>query len=169
MTTSIISNLERNSQVFHGLLSNIPKEQHLFREAPDKWNLLEIVCHLVDEEKEDFRMRVSTTLEHPGQLPPPIDPPGWVTSRQYGQRDYEAKLAEFQYEREASIAYLRGLESPNWENSYQHPQLVELSALHFLTNWLAHDFHHIRQINAINYAFLKSRGVDLSYAGNWKA
>ena len=47
------------------------------------------------------------------------------------------------------------------------PKYID-SAKQFLNNWLAHDYHHIRQINAIQYDFLKSSsGEALNYAGKW--
>ena len=43
-----------------------------------------------------------------------------------------------------------------------------MSAKLFLTNWLAHDYLHIRQIIRYQYHYLKeSTAIDLGYAGNW--
>ena len=164
----IIELLDINKGVFEVLLKNKNKKEYLWKEQPSRWCLLEVVCHLYDEECEDFRMRVKTTLEHPGELPPQIDPIGWVTRRNYLMQDYDAKLQQFITERSESISFLQSLKKPEWQNSYKHKVLGELSAQHFLFNWLAHDYMHIRQINRIQYQYLQfSTKMDLTYAGTW--
>ena len=89
-------------------------------------------------------------------------------SRNYLGQDYEAKLAEFLLEREKSIAWLRSLVDPKWDNTYLHPKLGPMSAELFLANWLAHDYIHIRQINRLAFEYLQDQSsIDLSYAGNF--
>ncbi len=165
---AIVKELERNKGVFEQLLKNKNPEEYLWRPAPDKWNLLEIVCHLYDEEREDFRARVRHVLETPDSPMPPINPVGWVLERDYAGQEYVAMLDKLLEERHQSLAWLNSLISPQWENVYQHPNLGPLSAKKFLTNWLAHDYLHFRQINRYNYGFLQHQTMeDLSYAGEW--
>lgn len=43
-----------------------------------------------------------------------------------------------------------------------------MSAKLFLTNWLAHDYLHIRQVNRMRYLYLKTQtGIPLDYAGDY--
>jgi hypothetical protein len=164
----IIEKLQIHLQVFEGLLAGKSSNEYLWKPQEDKWCLLEIVCHLVDEEREDFRKRVQHTLEKPDTAPPPINPVAWVTERKYLEQDYREKVSQFMDERLVSVGWLRSLKNPNWQNAYQHPELGALSAYHFLTNWLAHDLLHIRQINALAFQYLnQSNDIDLSYAGRW--
>jgi len=164
----IIDNLATNATVFSDLLKNKSKEEYLWKPSPEKWCLSEIICHLYDEEREDFRARVSCTLETPGQQPPPINPVGWVTERKYIEQDYDLMVGKFMDERKISINWLKSLKDPKWNNSYEHPKLGPLSAEHFLANWLAHDIFHFRQIIRLQYEYLKfTSGNDLTYAGAW--
>lgn len=164
----IAKELERNKKVFKHLLHNLDIAQYMWRPQPGKWCLLEIICHLYDEEREDFRARIKHVLETPEELMPPIDPQGWVTARKYIEQDYEKVLGQFIAERERSVTYLLFLYEPAWGNTYQHPKLGPVSAGLFLNNWLAHDYLHIRQITATKYACLKANaGVPLGYAGDW--
>ena len=112
----IIAKLATNREVFAALLKDKSKEEIFWKPNENKWCLLEIVCHLFDEEREDFKTRVRTTLELPGSLPPPIDPIGWVTERKYIEKDYDEVLANFLKERTTSIAWLQDLKDPEWEN-----------------------------------------------------
>ena len=163
-----IEKLERNQFVFEQLLKGYNAEQYLWRENPEKWNLLEVVSHLYDEEREDFRARVQSVLEDPARPFVSIDPAGWVKSRNYDQANFEDKIKAFLNERKASIVWLRGLKNPNWNNAYDHPKVGPVSAGFLLTNWVAHDYLHLRQIIRIDYNYLQSRSEKiLDYAGNW--
>ena len=167
-TNHIIEELKRNKTVFKNLLENLPPEQYNWRFNPDKWCLLEILCHLIDEEREDLRQRVRNILINPELPLNSIDPIGWVKSRKYNERDFNAELKEFLHERDNSIKWLEHLENPKWDNFYKHPKLGNLSAKMIFANWLAHDYLHIRQILKLKYEYLKNiSGEDLSYAGDW--
>lgn len=164
----ITQQLAGNQKIFDALLSDTPETLYRWRPAPDKWSLLEILCHLYDEECEDFRARVHHVLEHPDQPMPPFDPVGWVTDRHYAAQDFNERLDAFLTTRSQSVRWLQSLSDPNWDNVYEHPSLGPLSAKLFLANWLAHDYLHIRQINRVKYEYFREQsGLDLSYAGTW--
>lgn len=164
----IIQQLENNRQVFKSLLMSKKDEQYLWRPKPEKWNLLEIVCHLLDEERDDFKARIKHALENPKKALIPIDPEGWVKERAYITKDYNQTLQAFLEERHKSIAWLKSKIDASWDNKLTHPELGDLSAKLFLTNWLAHDYLHIRQILRYDYNYLKQKtNLDLGYAGNW--
>ena len=164
----IISSLEKNSSVFKSLFSNLSEDEIRFRQSPEKWCLLEAACHLYDEEREDFRARVKSTLENPSAEWIKINPPEWVTERKYMEQNFEERVLAFLAERKNSIAWLRSLENPNWENAYIHPKVGAVRASLLLSNWLAHDYLHIRQITKLKYDYLKSIcGEKLDYAGEW--
>ena len=168
MQAHIISELENNYQVFKSLFSNQTKTTYLWRPKPDKWNLLEIVCHLYDEELDDFRYRTQHILEHPEKPMPSIDPTGWVLSRNYADQYYHERLSALLEARQKSIAWLRALKDPKWDNYYTHPVFGKVSAQLYLNNWLAHDYLHIRQVMALKFAYLEVEGKEsLAYAGGW--
>ena len=164
----IISKLSHNRDVLKAQLESKPREEHTFKPTPDKWCMLEVLCHLVDEEKEDFRTRVEYVLRDPNEELPKFDPTVWPMSRKYIDQDYELKLSEFMAERTRSIEWLESLDKPQWSNAFQHPKLGPMSAEFFLANWLAHDYIHIRQLNRLAFEYLQHQsGLDLSYAGNF--
>lgn len=166
--TKIINGLSENQTVFKSLLIDLTEETYVWKPNPEKWCVLEIVCHLYDEEREDFRARVKHTLETPTGPLPPIDPQGWVKTRNYMQQNYSDTLNDFLKEREQSIKWLQGLQNPKWDNAYEHPKFGKMTAKMFLSNWLAHDYLHMRQIIKLKFDYLKQlTGEDLSYAGNW--
>ena len=164
----IINELDLNRKVYEALLEDVPKEMILWKDDPKRWSLLEIVCHLHDEEKEDFRARVRSVLSDPAKPLNAIDPQGWVKSRDYASQDYDLMLFKFLKQRKISIEWLNSLHSPKWKNFMVHKSLGEMSAELFLSNWLAHDHLHFRQIVKLKFDYLKSvSDQDLSYAGDW--
>lgn len=165
----LITQLEHNSKIFEGLLQASSPEKIIWRPEEKKWCLLEIACHLYDEEREDFRARLKHTLENPKEKLPSIDPVGWVTSRNYMAKDYATVVRDFLHEREQSVHWLRSLQSPDWKSAHHHHKFGPLSAEMFLANWVAHDYLHIRQILRVKYAYLKqaTSEVSLVYAGEW--
>lgn len=164
----IIENLNANSDIFLALLKDKNQEEYEWKPNANKWSLLEVVCHLYDEEREDFRARVMSILENPDLPLAGFDPFAWVKDRKYMEKDYKSMVSNFLEERTKSINWLRSLKNPSWKNVYKHPELDPLSAEHFLANWLAHDILHIRQILKIQYNYLKYKTKkDLNYAGIW--
>jgi len=164
----ITGKLNDNVNTYKSLLSDTSENEYLFRPDDGKWCLLEIVCHLYDEEQYDFRARVKHTLENKEDDPPEIDPQGWVKSKKYIEWNYYETLEKFLFERKKSVEWLNSLKDPEWKNEYVHPKFGGMSAEFFLSNWLAHDYLHFRQIIYTKYNFLKQKGgMDLIYAGEW--
>ena len=158
----------RNGKVFADLFSSLDEEQVMFRPAPGKWNLLEIVCHLLDEERLDFRARMRHIMERPDMEFEPIDPEGWVVLHKYSEREFVVVLDEFLNERKISLEWLQTLTEKDLEKKMEHKVFGTVTVKHFLSNWLAHDYLHIRQIIALKYNYLKTNtAADLRYAGDW--
>ena len=166
-TQYIIQQLAANAAVFETMLRGISKEVNEWKPAPDKWCLLQVVCHLYDEELDDFRPRLTHVLEKPAEPLPPSNPLAWVEDRQYMQQHYETMLSKFIAERKKTIDWLQSLKNPKWDNAFQHPQYGPLRARMFLINWLAHDYLHLRQITRLKYDYLKKHSSEsLLYAGD---
>lgn len=165
---AIIHQLDRNTPVFFGMFNSVPADVRKWRSAPEKWCALEILCHMYDEEREDFRARLKHTLETPNEPMPPIKPAEWVSERNYIDKNYDEILAGFILERKQSIAWLNGLQNPNWDIFYNHPKVGPLTARLFIVNWLEHDYLHMRQLLTLKHNYLaQSTGESLKYAGDW--
>ena len=164
----VIEQLQKNKLIFKELFKDEGEDLFLWKQSPEKWCLLEILCHLYDEEREDFKFRTKWVLERPHEIPPNFNPVVWVTERNYIGQDYKVMLDKFLKERDKSINWLKSLENPKWDNYYTHPKVGNLPAKHFLDNWLAHDYLHIRQITKLKFDYLNHHsGERLDYAGIW--
>ncbi len=138
------------------------------RETEDRWSMLEILHHLWDEEKEDFRPRIQHLLEQRKGDFAPIDPEGWVTERKYNEAPLERVVRGFLQERQASIQWLRGLGTPDWSRSMTNEHGT-LSALELLMSWRGHDLLHARQLLRCRWWLLEQeQGAEkLLYGGKW--
>jgi hypothetical protein len=164
-----INQLRAGGAAFAALFDGWSDEEARWRPDPASWSLLEVACHLLDEEREDFRQRLDLTLHAPATEWPPIDPAGWVTARAYNSRDLATVVAELQAERQASLTWLEGLRAPDLEQFRRHPQGFTLRAGDLLAAWVAHDSLHLRQLNELRYALIARRAAPYSveYAGEW--
>ena len=115
------------------------------RPVPDEWAPVEIVCHLRDEEAEDFGARVRIILEGGARFAP-IDPEGWATARRYHEAEPATALAAFREYRAASLAILAGATPERFTASGESPSGLRLSGLDLLAAWVAHDGLHLRQL-----------------------
>ena len=164
----IISRMKANAGIIQGLATNLRAAQESWKPAPDKWSILEVINHLYDEEREDFRQRLEFVLRDPQAEWPGIAPQEWVTSRAYCDRDLPDSLNNFLSEREKSLAWLQSLTAPRLENRHER-QGRTLSAGDLLTSWLAHDFLHIRQLTRLHWQYLNANSAPFKteYAGPW--
>lgn len=164
----LATQMAENAERIRALVRGVSEQQARWRPDPDSWSILEVVNHLLDEERQDFRVRLDFTLHRPGEPWPPIDPAGWVTERKYNQEDLEASLDAFLLEREASLAWLSELAAPNWEATHE-TSFGPIAAGDVSAAWVAHDLLHMRQLVELHWAYttaeLEPYRVD--YAGTW--
>lgn len=164
----VAKQLDKNKNIIYNLLAGSSEKEYRWKQADEKWNLLTIICHLYDEERDDFRTRFKNVIERPDKRPPSFDPIAWITEREYEKQNFEEKLALFLMERDKSISYLNNLKDPNLNQGYQYKDYGLVDGTFFLANWLSHDYLHIKQITRLKYDYvtnLSNRKVD--YAGTW--
>lgn len=165
--TRHIDRLVANAEVIRRLMSGVSAAQARWKPAPDRWSLLEVINHLHDEEREDFRTRLDLLLHHAERSWPPIDPFGWVTLREYNRRDLDTSVHAFLSEREQSVKWLRSLSHPAWQAAHAHPEAGTIRAGDLMVSWVAHDFFHVRQITNLLWESLAATSTPYStaYAG----
>jgi hypothetical protein len=163
-----INQLNDNAERVAVLVRGIADEQTCWKPDPDSWSILEVINHLYDEEREDFRVRLEILLNNPEKPWPPIDPEGWVVERKYNQKNFLVSLGKFLTERRASIDWLETLKDPDWDKVYSSP-FGSMSAGDMLTSWVAHDQLHMRQLVELHRAFTASQAGSskMDYAGKW--
>jgi hypothetical protein len=158
----LIGQLQVNEKTLMSFFAGMSTDQVRWKPEPRRWSMLEVLNHLCDEERDDFRKRLCLLLEDPRKEWPAIDPEGWVTERGYNGRALETSLEEFRKERAISLQWLRDLESPSWDSPYEHSSIGRIGAGDLLASWVAHDFLHIRQLSNICIAHVSAAAEPFS-------
>jgi hypothetical protein len=159
--------LAAQGDLVRGLVAGLSEEETQWKPAPDRWSVLEVVCHLLDEERHDFRVRLDILLHKPGQPWPEIRPMEWVTERQYNTRRLAASLDEFLEERRASLQWLDMLDSPDWESGEEAPWGGVFHAGVMFAAWVFHGELHMQQLVRLRQDIVRARAApyDVAYAG----
>ena len=160
--------LRRNGERIQEL-ANTGEDQARWRPDEDSWSVLEVACHLLDEEREDFRPRLDRILHRPDEPWVRIDPQAAVVERRYNEQDLETTLRALAEERALSLDWLAELSDPNWDAEAQAPWGGTVRAGDMLAAWVAHDTLHMRQLVELHRAWSLYRlsRYDASYAGEW--
>lgn len=163
-----LNQLAVNAVAIQQLVAGVDAEQARWKPAPDRWSILEVINHLADEEREDFRARVEFILSGAPGDPPPIDPVAKVTERSYNTRDLHESLSDYMRERQKSLEWLKGLSNPQWDNTYT-ASWGSIRVGDMMVSWAAHDLLHLRQINELKWAYnlLQYAPYSVDYAGDW--
>jgi DinB superfamily len=137
--------LARFPAVLDALVNGLTPGRWRARPASGEWAPVEIVCHLRDEEAEDFGARVRVVLEGSARFAT-IDPEGWARDRRYLEADPAEALAAFRTHRAASLAVLAGASPERLAAAGESPSGLRLTGLDVLAAWVAHDGLHLRQL-----------------------
>jgi hypothetical protein len=164
--TSARIELARFPLVLDALLQDLDDASWRARPAPAEWAPVEIVCHLRDEEAEDFGARLRVVLDG-GERFAPIDPECWATERRYRDDDGPRALAAFRERRAATLGTLVAVAPSRLTTVVAHARTGGLSGLDLLAAWVEHDRLHLAQLGATLARAWATRWVPLhtEYAG----
>jgi DinB superfamily len=137
--------LTRFPALLDSVVSELAPESWVAQPAPAEWAPVEIVCHLRDEEAEDFGARVRVIL-HGGGVFTPIDPERWALTRRYRDANPDEALAAFRDLRAANLSMLAGVAPQRFTATGESPSGLRLSGLDLLVAWVTHDGLHLRQL-----------------------
>jgi hypothetical protein len=137
--------LARLPAVLDALVGGLDDATWRSRPAADEWAPVEIVCHLRDEEAEDFGARLRVVVEGQARFAP-IDPERWAGERRYREADPRAALRALHERRGASLAFLASVDPDRLRRAIEHPRTGALSGLDLLVAWAAHDRLHLAQL-----------------------
>jgi hypothetical protein len=164
----ISSQLSVNSEIMRSLVQTITDEQAQWKPTPETWCMQQVMEHVFNEERLDFRLHIEEILSKP--------PQAWGTRKAayiHVEKCQQA-LQAFLTEREASIKWLNALPSPDWNIATKvsfgpSGEVMVLKAGDVLVSWAAHDYLHIRQMNELLYGWNEKMASPFSvqYAGGW--
>jgi hypothetical protein len=165
---TLYQELQKSTEMIRALLAGITQEESQIKPSPESWSILEVICHLYDEEREDFREHTDFILHRQNEEWHGIDPQAWVTERKYNDQDFAEMQEKFFSEREKSLDWLEELRNANWETTYTS-QYGTTSAGEMFACWVAHDNLHVRQLVELRRMRIENitKPTNLEYAGDW--
>jgi hypothetical protein len=166
--TELYQEMVNSAEIIRALTANVSQAEAQIKPAPEAWSLLEVICHLHDVEREDFREHLDFILHPQGREWHEIDPQGWITSRRYNEQDFDEIRAAFFEERRKSLNWLTDLTKVDWTTSYES-EFGLFSAEEMFACWVAHDNLHIRQLAELQRTRIEriTNPLNIAYAGDW--
>jgi len=165
---TLYQELANSAEMLRTLLTGISQEEAQVKPSRGSWSILEVVCHLYDEEREDFREHLDFILHRQHEEWHPIAPVAWVKLRKYNEQDFKTMQRKFFNERKKSLAWLKSLKNADWNTTYTS-KFGSMKAGAMFASWAAHDNLHIRQLVELRRLFMEriTKPYDIQYAGDW--
>ena len=165
---TLYQELVNSTEMIRALIKDIDQEQAQVKPDAESWSILEVVCHLHDEEREDFREHLDFILHRQDEEWHQIDPQGWVAERKYNEQNLQEMSDNFFAEREKSLDWLMEVSNSDWETTYTS-QFGSMKAGDMFACWVAHDNLHIRQLTELRRKYIEriTQPYNIQYAGDW--
>ncbi|MDP9053718.1 MAG: DinB family protein [Acidobacteriota bacterium] len=141
-----LDQLAATPDIVRALLSGVSDAQTLWKPAPERYSIAELLEHLSHVEGHCFRLRFDKTLASDNPELEPYDQNAFYAAGIYSGRDAEESLAHWEEQREDNLEFLRGLEANLLLRNAHHAILGSFSLTNLLNQWALHDLGHIRQL-----------------------
>ena len=166
--TELYQELVNSTEIIRALLANISQDEARIKPTAEDWSILEVISHLYDEEREDFREHLDFILHRQNEEWHVIDPQAWITERKYNEQNLIEMQEKFFAERKQSLEWLKTVSRVDWSITYTS-EYGSVSASEMLSCWIAHDNLHVRQLVELRRKHIEhiTNPDDLQYAGDW--
>ena len=142
--------LERTPSVLRTLLSDLDDDWTMNNEGPDTFSPYDVIGHMIQGEKTDWKDRATMILEHGTERSfVPFD--RFAQFEESKGKSLQQLLDEFEKLRKESLGWLRSLNltGADFDKKGTHPELGEVSLKQLLSTWVVHDLTHISQITRV--------------------
>ncbi len=142
--------LERTPSVLRTLLSGLDDEWVMNDEGPETFSPYDVMGHLINGEKTDWRVRTNMILEYGLERT-------FVPFDRFAQyeaskgKTLEQLLDEFEALRKENMQWFRALKlsEDDLDKKGNHPVLGQVTLRQLLSAWVVHDLTHIAQITRV--------------------
>jgi hypothetical protein len=127
-----------------------------FKPAPDKWCILQIVCHLADTEAV-YVMRLRQVLAEDNPTLYPFDGDAWGQRLDYGRRKISQALETFRVLRAENYELLNGMPEEAFQRPCTHAQAGPWTLRDLVLNNAYHLEDHVKQIQSVRASYREHR------------
>jgi hypothetical protein len=139
---SLLSLLERQSRDTTALLRNVSEKKSLYRYAPGKWSIREVVGHVCDAERV-FTYRALRFARGDATPLPSFDENAWGAASNADTRPLAEHIEELAAVRAATLALFRGFTDEQFARSgIASGHQVTVRALAYIV--AGHERHHVK-------------------------
>ena len=120
-------------------------------EAPGKWSIRHVVCHLADADLVwGYRLRMVLAQDRP--ILTGFDQDRWAERLRYDQAPVEMALEEFRVLRRSNLRLIAAASPDDLRRVGVHAERGEESVAHMIRLYAGHDLLHLRQLTRIRQA-----------------
>jgi hypothetical protein len=133
-------------EILRLIMAPLSDEQAMWKPAPDRWSVAEILAHLSHVEGHYFRAGIELMMTQSNPEVEPYDQNAWAAEGTYADREPEESFAHWEEQREDNVAYLQDLEAASLKRTGRHAAVGKVTVGDYLNEWAHHDLGHVRQI-----------------------
>lgn len=136
--------LEATPGILRALMCEVAHEDALWKPAPDRFSIAEVLAHLSHSEGHCYRLRVDRFLSEDRPEFEPDDAQFHLDL--YRDADPEDEFDHFEEQRETNVDYLRSLPEDAGNRVALHREAGLITLAQMLHEWALHDLGHVRQV-----------------------
>jgi len=141
--------MQISCQLLGNVLADVSQEAATtYRDGPDGWTVVEVVCHLRDFD-QFFYDRAVMMLEQTNPSLPAYDHEALAIERKYNSQNLKTVYASLAASRGRFVDFFQGLTAEQWTRMGQHPERDRFNMLDAVMQVGMHDIGHLEQITRI--------------------
>jgi len=144
----VLSKLQETPKAVASIFRQASDDVVRRKPAPEKWSMLEILCHLRDVEQL-FVERYGKIANHDRPQLRMINQDALAAKLHYNEDDSAVALREFQAFRAETVALLSALAQQSWERVGSHPKRGDYSIAANAVMHVAHDANHLARLRTL--------------------
>jgi DinB superfamily len=149
----VLESFGRAPMLLAAALRQLPKRMWLYKPAPDRWSIHQIIVHLADSEASSY-LRCRYLIADPGIAIPEFDPEKWASMLGYFHQSTREALEIIRRLRRVTYNLLARLPESVWLHTPEDSERGAMSLDEWIRRQERHIPHHIDQIKQNYQAWL---------------
>ena len=142
----VLEHLRENFGVIKNLLESVPEEKLLFRYAPNKWSVKEVILHIIDDERI-FAYRALRYARNDSTALPGFEQDDYVKPSRADERSLASLMDEYESVRNATISLFAYLPEESFMRSGTLDDGSNRRTVRAMVYHIAgHELHHLNII-----------------------
>jgi hypothetical protein len=145
----LLWNLRSLPNELEDLVGDLDEATLRWRPIPDKWSVIELLCHLRDMEHMAYQDRYRRMLAEDNPFLPNVAQDRVAAQGNYLEQDARAVLEEFKRLRAETVQILEAAPPENWSRGGVHEVIGSVTIEQLVNQQINHDLNHLVQMKDI--------------------